>query len=575
MKMPPLLQAPSTLSARRSFLSWGASVNRLRTFGLAALAGSTLLFAGSLRANTELDVANGLASGSNLNLAGSYTAGTAPTATSDVTFNATNTYTSPYNFGAAITIGTLNDLSATALTISGGAGALTLAGGGDSVPGSAAGDLVFVGNGANLTYSQGIQLGLTGNFDVAGTGTANFTANIGDGSSGNATTPGNNSFGLVKTGTGNLLLSTNNTYTGGTTVNAGTLTLNFGGPSYGNLRGTITVNAGGTLAIAKGDALGYSDPATNGNDVTLITINGGTVNNLVNANQGYVASLNMTGGTFSSTGGGAFNINPPESNAPTITSNASATASLISAPVVIRGGNLPINVAAGAAGTTTGSDLRITGAISGTALTKNGAGILALTAANTYTGTTTVTAGSLFVSNTGSIGAGAVTVTGTGTAFGGAGTIGGAVTVGNGSILTAGNRTLATPTPGNLTTGTLTLATGSTFNAILASNTNFSTLTAAGTTALGGAAFSISLTPGATFMNSTILQLISSNVSGAFTNPTYMTGGYQFTADYTTDPGFFDVDVAAVPEPTTWACGIFMTGLAVAFHRRSRHARLG
>ena len=184
--------------------------------------------------------------------------------------------------------------------------------------------------------------------------------------------------------------------------------------------------------------------------------------------------------------------------------------------------------------------------------------MLQLTAANTYTGATAVNAGSLFVGVNGSLAAGsAVTVSGTGTKFGGTGIINGSIAVGSGAILTAGNPAAQASggATGILTTGTLTLATGSVFNAILTSSSNFSTLNATGTTALAGASFSISLTPGAVFTPGTSLQLISSPISGAFTNTVVSTGGYNFTADYTNinNPGTFYVDVAAVPEPSTWA----------------------
>jgi autotransporter-associated beta strand protein len=70
-------------------------------------------------------------------------------------------------------------------------------------------------------------------------------------------------------------------------------------------------------------------------------------------------------------------------------------------------------------------------------LTKIGAGILNLAAANTYTGATTVTAGTLRVNNTtgSGTGAGAVAVTGTG-AVGSGGTLGGGNTAGTAGFIT-------------------------------------------------------------------------------------------------------------------------------------------
>ncbi len=455
------------------------------------------------------------------------------------------------------------------------------------MPGSNAADLLYVATGATLNISNVkpatgavgntviLTLAASGNFDVAGTSTISVPI-----ASGTQAAPTANAFGFTKTGAGTLFLtSTVNNFTGGTTVNAGTLNLGTGNANgTGVLRGTVTVNAGANLVLSGNNALGF----TTGAAVTTLNVNGGTVDSSVAGgatnNQGLLASLNLTGGTVSSSGGATYNFNVAAASGAvtTVTSNASAATSTISGGVVIRNtGTLTFAVASGAAGTANGSDLTVSGAISQNGgvggITKTGAGTMLLTAVNTYAGATTVNGGSLFVSSTGSIAAGsAVTVNNTGTTLGGTGTIAGTVAVGSGAILTAGNKALATPTPGILTTGTLTLATGSTFNALLASNTNFSTLNAAGTTILGGAAFSISLTPGAVFTNGSTLQLISSPVSGAFMNKVFTTGGYNFTADYSnaTNPGTFYVDITAVPEPTTWACGIFMVGLAVAFRRR-------
>ena len=366
---------------------------------------------------------------------------------------------------------------------------------------------------------------------------------------------------------GSVTLSGISTYTGGTVVNSGNLILKAGGGA-GAVRGALTVNPGATLTLGSNNNLGY----TAGTQVTTLNINGGTVNTTgALGDEGYLTSFNLTGGTLAYTGTNATNayqIAAADATAPGITSNASATTSLISGNVNIRSGTLPITVAQGT--TASGVDLQVSGVISGTnfGVTKSGPGMLALSGANTYTGATTVNAGTLLV--TGSTATGSVvTVNNAGTRLGGTGTIGGNITVNSGSILFAGNPLLNAPTTGILTTGALTLATGSTFNALLASNTNFSQLIAVGTTSLANAAFSVSLINGATFTNNSVLsEVIDSNVSSAFTNATYTAGGYTFTADYATDPGFFDLDVTAVPEPSTWAAGAVMLGLFGVSRRR-------
>ncbi len=370
---------------------------------------------------------------------------------------------------------------------------------------------------------------------------------------------------LTKSGAGTLTLSSYSTLLGGTTVNGGTLELNRGGQT-GTVQGPITVNAGATLSLTVNDALGYDG----GNFVPVINVNGGTVTAATATfNEGYLTAYNLTGGTVN--GAALFRFSPANPMAPAalgITSNASATTSVFDARIDDFTGNLTFNVAKGT--TATGTDLRVSGVIGGVGgLIKNGAGTMMLTAANTYTGATTVNAGSLIVTGSTTLGS-AVTVNNAGSVFGGTGNVGGTVTIGNGAVLTAGNNMLNAPTTGALSTGPLTLQTGSTFNALVVSGTNFSSLTAFGTTVLTNAAFSISLANGATFVDGTVLQLvIASDISDTqFTNTTYTVGGYQFTADYTTDPGFFDVDVRAVPEPASWA-GFLLVGL-VGVSRRQK-----
>ena len=626
LRFPSMNKSTSPLPTRRSLLSWSASVHRLLTnrllLGVAALTGSSLLLAGSLRAqNTEIDVASestaaGATGQPDLSLGPTYTGGVVPGTTNDLTFNATNYYSAPsaanntpttgsFIAGKALNIGTFDDLSTSqAITIANGnantQAPITLNGGGNSVAvanGGNAADLLFVATGATLNISNLkpanqtqantviLTLGTSGNFDIAGTATISVPI-----ASGTAAAPTANANGFTKTGAGTLTLTnTGSNFTGGTTVNAGTLVL--GGGSVGGagvVRGVLTVNTGATLSLNGNNSLGF----TAGSVVTTLNVNGGLVDTTAAANpggaignEGYLTNFNLTGGTVASTGGATYNFNATAGA--TVTSNASAATSTISGGVVVRNaGTLAFNVASGAAGTTTGSDLTVSGVVSGTTttsgITKNGAGILQLTAVNTYTGATTVNAGSLFVSNgTTASYTGGVTASGTGTTFGGSGTVAGAVNIGAGVTLAVGNHTTATPAAGALTTGALTLATGSTFNAFLASGTSFSTLTAAGTTALGGAAFSLTLAPGATFTNGQVIELITSTVSGAFTNANFTTGGYTFTADYTNAPdlGAFAVDVstAAVPEPSTWAGVLTLAALAGGAYRRRRRteARVG
>jgi len=101
------------------------------------------------------------------------------------------------------------------------------------------------------------------------------------------------SMSLTKNGSGTLTVSNNNNYAGGTAVNDGTLVLAKGG-SAGAIAGAMTINPGATVSLMAGDALGYGggssttpvniiggtlDNATTGNEgyITSFNLTGGTM----------------------------------------------------------------------------------------------------------------------------------------------------------------------------------------------------------------------------------------------------------------------------------------------------------
>jgi fibronectin-binding autotransporter adhesin len=203
-----------------------------------------------------------------------------------------------------------------------------------------------------------------------------------------------------------LTLSNINTYTGGTTVNGGTLQLSNGGAN-GAIRGTLTVNSGTSVTYGAQNAFGY----TSGSSVSVLNINGGTVGNTGYSNHFWNSfQLNMTAGTLNLGVGTGGTTN--EWQSPTITTNASGTAATIAAidaAAVMRlrdGTHATFNVADGAAAI----DLSIAPAITQSGgvsnITKTGAGLMQISGVNAYTGTTTISGGTLRISGAGSLNSG-------------------------------------------------------------------------------------------------------------------------------------------------------------------------
>jgi fibronectin-binding autotransporter adhesin len=215
-------------------------------------------------------------------------------------------------------------------------------------------------------------------------------------------------------------------YTGPTTVQAGTLTLNSAISSYS----TVEVDSGASL------------------------LGTGTVNGNLNVFGGTIGLTGIIGGTVTVTGGATFNsagvsiYGPIDSDSGTLTIGNGASIQEYYGLNVIGGtlvaGNASSTIV-GCVNYTSNSSSSFGGVIAGTssALTMNQAGsTLTLTNANTYAGPTTVTAGTLQV--TGSLAAGSAVSIGTAGTLTGTGTINGNVTVtGNGVINLTGSGNIA------------------------------------------------------------------------------------------------------------------------------------
>lgn len=271
---------------------------------------------------------------------------------------------------------------------------------------SAAGGALVIGSG-------GVNLG-TRTLTAAGGGAITISGNI-----------GNTSGGVTRNGAGGTLtLSGSNTYTGATTVTAGTLEL--ASVTALPISSAVTLN-GGTLSITTVDQT-YGNVFTVSTTASTIDVASGRTFTLGNAANDLAGSVGLTKAGagnlslgFSNSYSGAWTL-----TAGTLTSAASGA--LGTGNVSLNGGTLAIttvdqtynqtftlstastiDVASGRALTLGNAANDLTGAAG---LTKTGAGNLILGFSNNYSGGWTITGGTVTSAAVGALGTGAVSLNG-------------------------------------------------------------------------------------------------------------------------------------------------------------------
>lgn len=305
-------------------------------------------------------------------------------------------------------------------------------------------------------------------------------------------------------GGGTLVLGGNNTFTGAVTVSAGTLRITHAN-ALGSTTGITTVAAGATLDL---NGLGL------GEAVTMSGTGVGAAGALVNTN--------------------------------------TSTQAVLSGNVTLSG-----SASIGGAG-----DLKITGnvgeSVATRPLTKVGGGTLILNGTNTYTGTTTVSAGTL--GGIGSISTGAATFA-TGT------------TLNPGDGATTGQFSFG---------GNLTLSNDAIFSVSLnqSAGNGYDRVAVGGTTTLTGSILSLSLLGGfdASAQTGQTFNILTSTgtLTGQFDQGTSITATsglytYDFGISYSGNIVTLTLNtITAVPEPSTWAliAGAVSLGAVVLWRRR-------
>jgi fibronectin-binding autotransporter adhesin len=198
------------------------------------------------------------------------------------------------------------------------------------------------------------------------------------------------SSGLIKEGIGSMGIYVQSTYTGGTTINNGRITV-VAGDNVPAIKGPVTINNGAALRVSDFNGLGYGAAGTG---PSSITINSGSL--LINKTITLIAPITLGEGALISNYNNYLFIWLYGNASINATGNSTITEKLFLMQ------NVPISVSAnktltisGTIGDSGSPSLGVTNII------KNGIGMLRLTTNNTFTGNMYLNAGDAYVSCSG------------------------------------------------------------------------------------------------------------------------------------------------------------------------------
>ena len=455
--------------------------------------------------------------------------------------------------------------------------------------GAGKGNIVFQGSGSSVLDLRGTTQTVNGLDDSALAGTIQSTLGTlstlivgnNDTTSSYRGTISNNT-ALQKIGSGTLTLSGANTYTAGTTLNAGVLAL--GSANAIGTTGTVSFG-GGTLQYSGSNTTDYSarfsnaasqqySVDTNGQNVTL------------------ASALTSTGGSFTKLGSGTLTL----SGSNTYSGGTIVSAGVLAGTTLSLQGNITNNAAVAFNQTVSGT---YSGLMSGIgSLTKSGTGSLTIGANQTYTGATNVDAGTLVLA--GNLASGTSTIA-SGATLIGSGTMSGGLSV-NGSLKPGESA------PGSLQAAGITLGSSSDTTVNIAGSTtagiNYDTVIANSGLKFGGS-LAIRFDNPTVYGNGTSFSLfqagsfdtsanLNSNGQG-FASLTTVAGGeysgltFSYSPADAGTPGRWTSSPTAanqylvflpstgtlviVPEPSTWAMTLASVGFAGWMARRKKLAR--